>query len=188
MHFRSPLIQLGKIKMRQWAEEYKKKLIEPAHLSEIVQSLKSNGCSIATLNGSFDLLHAGHLHLIYSASQLADLLIVALNSDLSIQSYKSKKRPIIPLEYRLQLIAALQFVDYATYFDEITPNDLLAKIQPDIHVNGAEYGENCIEAETVKKYGGKIQLIKRINGLSTTDIITKISEITIDASDTYIQK
>lgn len=174
--------------MRQWAREYKKKLIEPYLLSEISQKLKSEGRSIATLNGSFDLLHAGHLHFIYSASQFADLLIVALNSDSSIQAYKSKDRPVITLEHRLQMVAALEFVDYVTYFDETTPNAILAKIQPDVHVNGAEYGRDCAEAETVKKHGGKIQLIERVDRLSTTSIITKISGIKTNAPTAHIQK
>jgi len=65
-------------------------------------------------------MHAGHLQIIYEASLQADVLIVALNSDASIQAYKSPDRPIIPLEYRLQLMAALQFVDYVTWLKRPT--------------------------------------------------------------------
>src|SRR5579885_1655890 len=82
------------------------KRIDPKNLENAVAGLKAEGKTIATLNGSFDLLHAGHLEMIYQASLQADLLIVALNSDRSIQQYKSPLRPIIPLEYRLQMMAA----------------------------------------------------------------------------------
>lgn len=172
--------------MTAWTEEYKKKLILPDQLEDAVQSFKKRGKTIATLNGSFDLLHAGHLHMIYSASLVADILVVALNSDSSIQRYKSPERPIIPLEYRLQMMAALGFVDFVTYFNETDPINLLSIIQPDVHVNGAEYGENCIEAETVKQYGGKIQVVDLIDGLSTTTIINKIASMESHAPTSHV--
>jgi rfaE bifunctional protein nucleotidyltransferase chain/domain len=128
------------------------------------------------LNGSFDLLHAGHLFIIYQASLQADRLIVALNSDLSIQRYKSSDRPIIPLQYRLEMIAALEFVDYVTWFDETDPCKLIEKIKPDVHVNGKEYGENCIEAPVVKACGARLHLVDRIPSLATSFIIEKIKQ------------
>jgi D-glycero-beta-D-manno-heptose 1-phosphate adenylyltransferase len=161
--------------MREWSKSFKNKLILPDQLAQSVKVIKGKGQTIATLNGSFDLLHAGHLHMIYTASQTADVLIVALNSDSSIQKYKSPDRPIIPLNERLQLMAALEFVDYVTYFDETDPITLLSVIKPDVHVNGSEYGENCIEADTVKKYGGSIYVVDLVDGLSTSKIIQKIS-------------
>jgi len=76
--------------------------------------------------------------MIHQASLQADVLIVALNSDNSIQKYKSPKRPIIPLIYRLRMMAALDFVDYVTSFEETDPRELLKRIKPHVHVNGAE--------------------------------------------------
>ena len=157
-----------------WSNAYKRKLIPPAELPAAIASLRTQKKTIAALNGSFDLLHAGHLQIIYEASQVGDVLIVALNTDHSIQQYKSPKRPIIPLEYRLQMMAALEFIDYLTWFDETDPRQLLSVIKPDVHVNGAEYGENCIEAECVKSYGGRIHIVKLVPGLSTSTIISKI--------------
>lgn len=154
-----------------------KKLIEPEHLEEKVQELRKEKGTIATLNGSFDLMHAGHLYIVHEASLQADCLIVALNSDRSIQAYKSPFRPIIPLSYRLQMMAALEFVDYVTWFEETDPRDLLTKIRPDVHVNGSEYGENCIEAEVVKAQGGKLFIVPRIPSLATTAIIEKIKRL-----------
>ncbi len=158
---------------REWLQ---KKLIEPQQLTEKIAGLRARKLTIATLNGSFDLMHAGHLFMIYEASKQADRLLVALNSDRSIREYKSAKRPIIPLEERLEMVAALEWVDYVTWFDEIDPRRILSEIKPDIHVNGAEYGENCIEAEVVKANGGRLHLVKRLSSLSTSEIIQKIKQ------------
>lgn len=170
-YIKSPLENLS---YESWAE---KKYLSPDSLEKKVQLIKKEGKTIATLNGSFDLLHAGHLQIIFQASQQADILIVALNTDASIKAYKSPKRPIIPLEYRKQMMAALAFVDYVTWFDETDPRALLKKIGPNVHVNGAEYGINCIEKEVVEQGGGKIHIVELIPGLSTSMIIKKIKEV-----------
>ncbi len=151
-----------------------KKLVAPERLEEKVAALRAQKLTIATLNGSFDLLHAGHLFIIHQASLQADRLLVALNSDASIQQYKSADRPIIPLSYRLEMMAALEFVDYVTYFEETDPRELLAKIKPDVHVNGAEYGAQCIEADIVTAHGGRLHLVERIPHLATSTLIEKI--------------
>ncbi|HEY5260021.1 MAG TPA: adenylyltransferase/cytidyltransferase family protein [Rhabdochlamydiaceae bacterium] len=157
-----------------FVEYSESKLIAPEDLEKTVAALRQDGKTIATINGSFDLLHPGHLHMLYEASLQADVLIVALNSDASIKKYKSAKRPILTLEHRLQMISALGFVTYVTFFEETDPIALLTKIRPDVHVNGSEYGENCIEAEAVKAGGGRLHIVKLIDGLSTTQLIQKI--------------
>ena len=160
-----------------WNEDYLKKVIKPENLKKKVSELKEQGLTIATINGTFDLMHAGHLHILYEASKTADCLILALNSDESVKKYKSLLRPIIPLSYRLQMMAALSFVDYVTWFHESDPREVLEIIRPDVHVNGAEYGENCIEAEVVKKYGGTLHLVERIDGLSTSEVIQNVIKV-----------
>ncbi len=160
-----------------WSEQFKQKLIHPSELEAAVKRIKATGKRLATLNGSFDLLHAGHLQIIFEASKAADLLLVALNSDDSIRQYKSLKRPIIPLEYRLQMMAALEFVDYVTWFDETDPRALLEVVKPHVHVNGSEYGVNCIEADVVTKHGGEIQIVSLLPGLSTSAVIEKIKSL-----------
>ena len=155
----------------------RKKFIKPELIETKVAALRKKNLTIATLNGSFDLMHAGHLEIIYQASKQADLLLVALNSDRSIQAYKSPHRPIISLEYRLQMMASLQFVDFVTWFDETDPRALLEKIKPDVHVNGIEYGEHCIEADVVKAGGGKLYIVPFVPGLSTSSLIAQIKEL-----------
>ena len=153
-----------------------KKLIEPDQLEKKTHELRSQQLTIATLNGSFDLLHAGHLYIIEQASLQADRLIVALNSDASIKRYKNPSRPLVSLQHRLEMMAALQFVDYVTWFEEVDPRSILSKIRPNVHVNGIEYGDHCIEEETVVNLGGKIHLVDRIASLSTSEIIEKIKK------------
>jgi D-glycero-beta-D-manno-heptose 1-phosphate adenylyltransferase len=150
------------------------KTVHPQNLEEKVAAWRAEGNTIATLNGSFDLMHAGHLQIIYEASLQADKLLVALNSDASIKQYKSPKRPIITLEYRLQMMAALSFVDGVTWFEETDPRAFLERVRPDVHVNGAEYGRQCLEAETVEKHGGRIHIVELVPGLSTSNILAKI--------------
>ena len=158
-------------------KNYKQKILKKEKLEEKVKELKEQNKTIATLNGSFDLLHAGHLKIIFEASSLADVLIVALNSDDSIKKYKSEKRPIIPLEYRLEMMAALEFVDYVTFFDETNPIKILDIIKPDIHVNGVEYEKGCIEEEIIKKNGGTLHFVKLKDNFSTSLIINKIRKL-----------
>lgn len=163
-------------KNTSFAEAMAAKVVAPDLLEEKVACIRAEGKTVATLNGSFDLMHAGHLEMIYQASQQASVLFVALNTDRSIQQYKSPLRPIIPLQFRLRMMAALEMVDFVTWFDETDPRAILSRIKPDVHVNGAEYTEDCIEAATVKSFGGKIHIVQLVPGLSTSQIIKKVVE------------
>lgn len=154
------------------------KQVPPEKLAETVSKIRSQGKTIATLNGSFDLLHAGHLYIIHEAAKQADCLIMALNSDASIKQYKSPERPLISLKHRVEMVAALEDVDYVTWFEETDPCTILEVIKPDVHVNGSEYGENCLEAPTVQKYGGRVHVVSLVPGLSTSQIIEKIKTLT----------
>ncbi|MCH9634786.1 MAG: Bifunctional protein HldE [Chlamydiae bacterium] len=157
---------------------FRQKLIEPSDLEDKILALKKKQ-TIVSINGSFDLLHAGHLYILEEAKKQGDCLIVALNSDESIKRYKDITRPIIPLKYRLQMLSALQFVNHVTWFEEDDPRKILSFIKPHVHVNGAEYGESCLEAETVQKQGGRIHIVKLIDGLSTSQIIEKVRAICV---------
>lgn len=145
-------------------------------IEKIVKELKQKGKKIVTCNGCFDILHAGHIKFLKEAKQQGDVLIVGLNSDSSVKLNKGPKRPINNEKDRAAILATLKMVDYITIFNEKTPIPLLEIIKPDIHCNGEEYGENCIEKPVVKKYGGKIHIIKLKQGFSTTDIIKRIKK------------
>jgi D-glycero-beta-D-manno-heptose 1-phosphate adenylyltransferase len=160
-------------------EFYSEKIIPPQLLPSFREKIRKEGKRLTTLNGSFDLLHAGHLYIIHEAKKQGHVLLIALNSDASIQQYKGADRPIIPLKERMQMLCALSFVDYVTWFEETDPCKLLTILKPDVHVNGEEYGSDCIEAQTVKENGGTLHLVKRIPGLATSQIIDKIKNICV---------
>ena len=121
------------------------KIVERSEIPELVERLRSEGTTVVTFNGSFDVLHAGHVRCLREAREQGDVLIVPLNSDASIQSYKGKTRPIVPEADRAEMLAALQCVDYVVLFDDIVPMGIISEIRPDIHCNGADWGPCCIE-------------------------------------------
>jgi D-beta-D-heptose 7-phosphate kinase/D-beta-D-heptose 1-phosphate adenosyltransferase len=144
----------------------------PRHaLAPLATTLRAKGKRIVTINGTFDILHSGHLHILNEARKRGDVLIVAINSDRSVSSCKGTNRPVVPEERRAEMLLALRMVDYVHIFDEADPIALLTEIRPDVHVNGSEYGENCIESETVRQCGGELHIVNRLPGLSTTDLI-----------------
>lgn len=146
-------------------------------LSLISEQERRKGKIIVTTNGCFDLFHAGHLDLLESAKKQGDILIVGMNSDRSVKSYKGDKRPIIPEEQRARILSALECVNYITIYDDVSSLNFVKSIKPHIHVNDVSYGENCIEAEIVKKYGGRIYLVGHKTKISTTGIIDRIKEL-----------
>jgi D-beta-D-heptose 7-phosphate kinase / D-beta-D-heptose 1-phosphate adenosyltransferase len=156
------------------AEPGESRLLNRAQLAPLAQTLKAQGKRIVTLNGSFDLLHAGHLHILEEARKKGDVLIVGLNSDASVRAYKGPRCPIIPEDQRARMLLALRAVDFVHIFDETEPMPFLAEIKPHIHVNGSEYGPDCIEAPLVKSNGGEIHIIEKIPGLSTSEIRARI--------------
>ncbi len=156
-------------------------------LIKIVEDLKKQGKTIVSTNGSFDLLHAGHVYFLEEAKKQGDILVVGLNSDSSVRTWKKqikykdwKKRPVIPQESRAAMLAGLECVDYIMIFDDSDCLAFVESIKPNIHANGSEYGENCIEAPVVKKHGGRIHIIDKIPGMSTSELINKIKDAYTD--------
>lgn len=150
------------------------RLIARADLASLSRSLKAQGKRVATLNGSFDVLHAGHVHILEEAKAQGDVLIVGLNSDVSVKAYKGQGRPIVPQAERARMLLALRAVDFVHIFDETEPMPFLAEVQPHVHVNGSEYGPDCIEAPLVKSLGGRIHVVEKVPGLSTSDLLARI--------------
>src|SRR5439155_6833152 len=144
------------------------RLVPRASLRGLAATLRAKGKRLVTVNGSFDVLHAGHLHILNEARSQGDVLIVGLNSDASVRSHKGPMRPIIPDRGRAEMLLALRVVDYVHIFDEPDPIAFLSELNPDVHVNGAEYGENCIERDVVIRNGGRLHLVDRIPNLSTS--------------------
>lgn len=146
-------------------------------LMKLREQCRVDGKKVVTTNGSFDIVHVGHLRALEESKQQGDVLIVGINSDLSVKAYKSADRPIIAELNRAELIAGLECVDYVFIFDELDPVDFINVLKPDVHTNSAEYGENCVEAAAVKVNGGRLHLIGKKDSISTTEIINKILSI-----------
>lgn len=160
-------------------EALEKKIQTLETLLPKVQALKAAGKKIVTNNGSYDLMHLGHLYGLFEAKAQGDVLIVGLNSDKSVKSYKGESRPINDENMRAHMMAGISAVDYVFLFDEETPLSWLAKIKPDVHTNGAEYGEDCIEREVVEAGGGSIYLLPILEGYKTSMMIDKIRGVTV---------
>jgi len=131
---------------------------------------------IVTTNGTFDIVHIGHIRLLTEAKAQGDILVVGLNSDKSVREYKSPKRPIVPQEERGALLEALRCVDLILIFDEPESLRFVSEVRPDVHVKDSTYGYNLIEAPIVHEYGGKIHLVQK-DEHSTTNIIEKVIEV-----------
>lgn len=151
------------------------KLIKKDELDKIITDLKSQNKKIVMTNGCFDILHAGHVRYLKESKKFGDILIVGLNSDSSVKALKGDNRPINNEEDRIEVLSALEAVDYVVLFNEISPVKLLDEIKPDVYTKGADYTiETLPEAKTVLGNGGKIEFIKLVEGKSTTKIIDKI--------------
>lgn len=140
--------------------------------------LKQLKRTVAWTNGVFDVLHVGHLHSLRAARGFGDALIVGINSDASVRANKGPTRPIFPAAERVEMLAALDFVDAITVFDAATPVDVLAALQPDVHVKGADYapphGKPIPEAELVRSWGGRVEFVPLVPGRSSTDTLARL--------------
>jgi rfaE bifunctional protein nucleotidyltransferase chain/domain len=136
---------------------------------------RANGLRIAFTNGVFDLLHAGHVAYLAWARAQGDVLIVGLNSDASVRALKGPERPLVPFEDRAAVLAALRSVDAVAGFSERTPEALLERVRPHVHVKSAQYRvEDLPERVVVLGHGGEIRLAPHVAGRSTTDIVAEI--------------
>jgi len=151
-------------------DTWKSKFIESSQLKAHLKSLRKVK-KIVSLNGSFDILHEGHGKIIQEAKAQGDFLIVALNTDNSIRRYKGALRPLNSENARVRMMASYREVDAVTLFEEDTPIEILKLIRPHVHVNGSEYGENCIEAPLIKELGGRIHIVRLEEGFSTTNLL-----------------
>jgi D-beta-D-heptose 7-phosphate kinase / D-beta-D-heptose 1-phosphate adenosyltransferase len=126
-------------------------------------------------NGVFDILHRGHVAYLDAARRLGDRLVVALNSDASVQRLKGPARPINSLDDRAFVLAGLDAVDFVTAFDDDTPRGLIARLLPDVLVKGGDYSpETVVGREEVEAAGGRLVIIPFVEGRSTTGILNRI--------------
>ncbi len=135
--------------------------------------------TVVWTNGCFDILHGGHTYCLEQARRLGDVLVVGVNDDASVAVLKGQGRPIFALAERMRVLAALRTTDYVVAFEGVTPEAVLAELKPDVHVKGADYappsGKPIPERRVVESYGGRIEFVALVPGLSTSDIVRRMS-------------
>jgi D-glycero-beta-D-manno-heptose 1-phosphate adenylyltransferase len=147
-------------------------------LSEVVEQRerwRAEGKTVALANGVFDLIHVGHVRYLEGAKELADYLVVAVNSDASTRAYKGPDRPHIPEGERAEMVAALACTDRVVVFDEPNVRNIIRALKPDVHVKGTDYTPDTIpEADEVKAYGGRVAVAGDPKNHSTTELAKRL--------------
>ncbi|MGD8535085.1 MAG: D-glycero-beta-D-manno-heptose 1-phosphate adenylyltransferase [Candidatus Aminicenantes bacterium] len=148
------------------------------NLNEIIQireELRRQNGKVVFTNGCFDLLHSGHVHIFREANKLGDVLVVAVNEDESVRKIKGGSRPIFPLEERLEVLEAIEDIDYLISFSEETPQRVIAALLPDVLVKGGDWApEEVVGKREVEDAGGRVVIIPYLEGRSSSEIIGRI--------------
>ena len=127
---------------------------------------------IILANGAFDLLHVGHVRYLHAAKHFGGRLVVAINSDASVQALKGEGRPLMPAEERAEIVASLADVDAVVIFSELDVRNIIREIRPDIHAKGTDYTALTVpEADLVKACGGRVEIVGDPKDHSSSQII-----------------
>ena len=154
------------------------RVVSLQELKPIIDDLRRRGGKVVFTNGCFDILHAGHVQYLKEAKSLGDILIVGINSDSSVKAIKGEKRPIIPQDERVEVLSALECVDYVVLFDDPTPLRLIEEIGPDVLVKGEDWErDKIVGKEVVERRGGEVKRVPLKEGVSTTGIIERICRL-----------
>ncbi len=145
-----------------------------ADLVEARRRWKQEGKTVVLTNGCYDLLHPGHIRLLERCRSMGDVLILALNSDASVQRMKGPSRPLLRQDERAEVALALEAVDAVTLFDEDTPRELISEVLPDVLVKGADWSHFIAGREEVEAAGGKVIAVALEPGYSTTSLVSRI--------------
>jgi D-beta-D-heptose 7-phosphate kinase/D-beta-D-heptose 1-phosphate adenosyltransferase len=153
----------------------REKIFERAGMVEERKRLHDRSETLVFTNGCFDLLHPGHLRYLKQARGLGDRLVVAVNADETVARLKGPGRPLTPLDERMELLAALECVDYVVGFDEETPAAIIEALVPDVLVKGGDWTpDRIVGRETVEGAGGRVLSLPYAPGYSTSGLIDRI--------------
>jgi rfaE bifunctional protein nucleotidyltransferase chain/domain len=140
-----------------------------------VAEARAAGKTVALANGAFDLLHVGHVRYLRGAGELADVLVVAVNSDSSVRALKGEARPLFPEAERAEIVAALEGIDWVVVFGQETVVDVIKALRPDVHVKGTDYTEDTVpERDLVRSYGGRVAIAGDPKDHSTTEVLARL--------------
>jgi len=156
------------------------KIVGLDDLDIILRAYRKLGRKITFTNGCFDVLHPGHLATLEYAGRHSNILVVGVNSDRSVRELKGPGRPIIPQEYRLKVIASLEYVDWVVVFDSVSVAPVIERIRPDVLVKGGkEDPKSVVGADFVTSYGGALLLGPAVEGWGTTEVVRRIRKKTV---------
>ncbi|MFO8235489.1 MAG: D-glycero-beta-D-manno-heptose 1-phosphate adenylyltransferase [Bacteroidales bacterium] len=151
------------------------KIVNPNNLEPLLTYWRFRNDKIVFTNGCFDLLHRGHIEYLAQAADLGKVLVVGINTDLSVKKLKGDDRPLQDEQSRKMILASLRFVTTVVPFEDDTPYELIKQIKPDVLVKGADYKEHeIVGADIVKQNKGQIVPVQLTEGYSTSGIIEKI--------------
>ena len=158
------------------------RVVSLAELAVAMDAERAAGKRIVLTNGCFDLLHVGHIRSLRAARTLGEVLVVGVNSDASVRSFKAPDRPLVPDVERAEVLAAIESVDYVVVFEEPTAERLADLVRPDVYAKGADYAmtgasvdeSRLPEARVVSSNGGRTVLIPFVPGRSTTSLVERI--------------
>lgn len=151
------------------------KIINLDELNERLAPAREAGQRVALTNGAFDLLHVGHLRYLQAAAELADALVVAVNSDASVRRIKGAGRPVVPQAERAELVAGLACVDYVIIFEQDDVRAVIRALKPDVHVKGTDYTPETVpERDEVLAYGGRVAVAGDPKDHSTSDLLERL--------------
>ena len=146
-----------------------------ATLERTLAPRRAGGARVVFTNGCFDLLHPGHVRYLAAARALGDVLVVGLNGDASVRRLKGPGRPVLAVEERAEVLAALAVVDHLVVFDDDTPQAVIAALAPDVLVKGADWApEDIVGREVVLARGGRVERVDVVPGVSTSELIRRI--------------
>ncbi len=152
-----------------------RKIVSLRHLLRVRRALARKRKSVVFTNGTFDILHRGHVEYLAAAKALGDVLVVGLNTDASIRRIKGNGRPINRNADRAVVLAALESVDFICFFGSDTPGRLIEKLIPDVLVKGADWKmDDIVGREVVERHGGVVKRIRLVPGRSSTAVIERI--------------
>lgn len=151
------------------------KIVLHAQLAALGERLRREGRRIVFANGCFDLLHVGHVRYLQDARAEGDVLVVGVNSDRAVSGLKGPGRPLLPAEARVELVAALECVDYVVIFDDLTAESVLRDLRPHVHCKGTDYtAESVPERAVMEELGGTVRIVGDAKTHSTRDILAEI--------------
>ncbi|MEM8883440.1 MAG: adenylyltransferase/cytidyltransferase family protein [Planctomycetota bacterium] len=150
---------------------------DPARLAAKLEELRGAGRDIVTANGCFEILHVGHVRYLQAARAQGDLLVVMVNTDASVGRIKPERELVVPEADRMELVAALESVDYVVPLPDDTPERLLEIFRPAVHAKGTDYDPAAMpETAVVEAHGGRVAIVGGPKQRSSTELRKKLGD------------